>query len=61
MFCGDSSLTELKVNNLNTSSVTDMYAVFSGCNNLTELDLSKGYYYGRNVYKLQEFNEFGFK
>ena len=40
LFLDMRKLTTLKLNNLNTSSVTDMSKMFSGCTALTSLDLS---------------------
>ena len=41
-FCGCSNMKQItKINNLNTSNVTDMRAMFLACAGLTSLDLSK--------------------
>jgi surface protein len=40
MFGGCSSLTELDLNNFDTSSVTEMHSMFNGCSGLSKLDLS---------------------
>ena len=41
LFYGCSGLTELNLNNFDTSATTTMYQMFRGCNNLTSLDVSK--------------------
>lgn len=40
MFHGCKALTQLNLNNFNTSQITDMSSMFAGCERLTELDLS---------------------
>lgn len=40
MFFNCESLTELNLDNINTSNVTDMSGMFSGCSGLTLLDVS---------------------
>ena len=40
MFHGCKALTQLNLNNFNTSQITDMSSMFAGCKGLTKLDLS---------------------
>ena len=43
MFLNCSSLENLDISNFNTTNVTNMGSMFSGCSNLTKLDLGKNF------------------